>query len=85
MKKIFDDLTFRRPRDNSNASYSQIAAHRLMGMDGEYADFCQLLKSKPYLVVEDFDERQLGLLRLSINLSPAMVARVTSWGRSRFD
>lgn len=87
MKSIFGDLassTRKGYGDNSNASYSQVTAHKLLGMDGEYEDFCQLLKSKPYLVVKDFDERHLGLLRLSINLNPAMVARVTSWGRSRF-
>ena len=66
-------------------SYSRAAARRLMGMDEEYTGFIQLLSSEPKLVVADFDEDNLGLLRLSINLNPAMVARVISWSRSKYD
>lgn len=67
------------------SSYSRVAARRLMGMDEEYTGFFRLLSLKPNLVVADFDEDKLGLLRLSINLNPAMVARVTSSGRSKYD
>lgn len=58
-------------------SDSRVAAHRLMGMDEECTGFFRLLKSRLLLEVGDLDEDKLGLLRLSINLNPAMVARVT--------
>ena len=66
-------------------SYVPIGARRLMGMDEDYAGFFYLLDSEPKLIVGDFDEAKLGLLRLSINLNPAMVSRVTSWSRSKYD
>ena len=54
-------------------------------MDEEYEGFSQLLDSYPKLSVADFEEDKLGLLRLSINLNPAMVAKVTSWSRSKYE
>lgn len=66
-------------------SSSRIAARRLIGMDEEYEGFSQLLDSHPKLSVADFEEDKLGLLRLSINLNPAMVAKVTSWSRSKYE
>ena len=66
-------------------SSSRIAARRLIGMDEEYEGFSQLLDSYPKLSVADFEEDKLGLLRLSINLNPAMVAKVTSWSRSKYE
>ena len=66
-------------------SSSRITARRLIGMDEEYEGFSQLLGSQPTLTVADFEEDGLGLLRLSINLNPAMVARVTTWCRSKYE
>ena len=66
-------------------SYAPAGARRLMGMDEDYAGFFHLLDSEPTLIIGDFDEGKLGLLRLSINLNPAMVAKVTSWSRSKYD
>ena len=71
--------------DNEISSHASTGARRLMGMDEAYAGFFHILASEPKLVVGDFDERKLGLLRLSINLNPAMVARVTSWIRSKYN
>ena len=66
-------------------SNAPAGARRLMGMDEDYESFIQLLSSEPKIVVGDFDEDKLGLLRLSINLNPAMVAKVTSWSRSKYN
>ena len=50
-------------------------------MDEDYAGFFYLLDSETKFIVEDFDEGKDGLWRLSINLNPSIVARVTSWSR----
>ena len=65
--------------------YAPTGARRLMGMDEDYAGFIHFLDSEPKLTVGDFGEAKLGLLRLSINLNPTMVAKVTSWTRSKYD
>lgn len=59
-------------------------ARRLMGFEEADEDFVQVLSFTPHLSVQDFDEDKLGLLRLSFNLNPAMVAKVISWKRSRW-
>ena len=45
-------------------SNAPAGARRLMGMDEDYESFIQLLSSEPKIVVGDFDEDKLGLLRL---------------------
>lgn len=67
--------------DSNNFSRAT-AGRRLMGMDEADEGFLQVLGSNPPLLVEDFDEDKLGLLRLSFNLNPAMVATVTAWRRA---
>lgn len=57
-------------------------ARRLMGFEEADGDFVEVLGFGPKLLVQDLDEDQLALLRLSFNLNPAMVARVVGWKRS---
>lgn len=59
-------------------------ARSLMGFEEAEEDFVQILSFTPDLLVEDFEEDKLGLLRLSFNLNPAMVAKVVAWKRSRW-
>lgn len=65
-------------------SYSLAAARRLLGMDESDMSFSKVLDREPHILVEDFDEDKLGLLRLSFNLNPAMVTKVMAWNRSMF-
>ncbi|CAM9597767.1 unnamed protein product [Scytosiphon promiscuus] len=68
-----------------STSFSRAAAgRRLMGMDEADDGFLRVLRSDPPLLIEDFHEDKLGLLRLSFNLNPAMVATVTAWQRAQW-
>lgn len=77
------DVDGEEPAAYSN-SYSLAAARRFLGMDESDIKFTTVLRCKPDILVEDFDEEKLGLLRLSFNLNPAMVAKVMAWNRSMF-
>lgn len=69
-----------------SGGFSRSAARRLLGMDESDQAFLQLLRATPLLCVGDFMERpdNVGLLRFSFNLNPAMVATVGAWVRSEF-
>lgn len=68
--------------DSNNPSRAE--ARRLMGFEEADEDFVRVLSFTPDLLVQDFDEDKLGLLRLSFNLNPAMVAKVVAWKRSNW-
>lgn len=92
IKFMFRTLYGRKSSDSAESrdsitdynSSSRAAAGRLMGMDEAAGGFARVLGSDPKLLVEDLDEGKLGLLRLSFNFNPAMVARVTAWNRSQW-
>lgn len=69
---------------DSNSFSRATAGRRLMGMDEADDGFLRVLGSDPPLLVEDFHEDKLGLLRLTFNLNPAMVATVTAWQRAQW-
>lgn len=74
-----------RPAENSTTAsdgYAWSAARRLLGMEEADDKFITIVCLEPELKVEDFDEDKLGLMTLSFNLNPAMVARVSAWRRS---
>lgn len=77
----------RVPHDwvHERTSYEMPAARRLLGMDESDDTILRILKSAPPLLLEDFDEDKLGLVGLSFNLNPALVAKISSWTRSCWD
>lgn len=54
------------------------AARRHLDMDESDEGILRFLDSTPQLRVQDFHEQDLGLLRLSFNLNPAMVTSVNA-------
>lgn len=66
-------------------SYEMPAARKLLGMDESDYTMLRVLQSTPPLLLEDFDEDKLGLVGLSFNLNPALVAKVAAWTRSCWD
>lgn len=72
--------------ESRSGGISRAAARRLLGMDESDQAFLRVLQAKPILSVGDFMEGpgNLGLLRFSFNLNPAMVATVSAWARSEF-
>ncbi|CAM9628063.1 unnamed protein product [Ectocarpus sp. 12 AP-2014] len=89
-KFLSDMLTDKRSSDGDPASITdantsfRAEARRLMGFEESDEAFVRVLGFAPDLLVEDFDEDKLMLLRHSFNLNPAMVARVVAWDRARW-
>lgn len=70
--------------DAGSASHEWTAARRHLSMDESDEGILKFLTAKPQLRVQDFQEQNLGLLRLSFNLNPAMMASVSSWTRANW-
>lgn len=89
-KFLSDMLTDKRSSDGDPGSMTdannsfRAEARRLMGFEESDEAFVRVLGFAPDLLVEDFDEDKLMLLRHSFNLNPAMVARVVAWDRARW-
>lgn len=71
-------------QDVGSSSHAWTAARRHLSMDESDEGIIRFLESAPQLRVQDFLEKNLGLLRLSFNLNPAMVASVSSWTRANW-
>lgn len=72
--------------DYSGKTQAALATRRRrhLSMDESGEGIIRFLEAMPQLQVQDFHEHNLGLLRFSFNLNPAMMASVSSWTRSNW-
>eukprot|EP00903_Cladosiphon_okamuranus_P022759 g20951.t1 len=84
LENMYMDMGAKFLRETLDSDRVGTEARRLMGFEEADDEFLRILSLPPQLLVEDFHEDRLMLLRLSFNLNPATVARVMRWKRSHW-